>query len=290
MALRHSAFYSPYLMTMAGGFLKDEGLEYSYEVQTPRKTVADSIENGSCHVAQSAVAASFGLLESGREPPFVHFAQINERDGFFLVSRWPDREFNWRDLEGKRVLVDHFFQPYAMFKYALYKKQVDPGKLHILDAGDVEGIEAEYREGRGGYVHMQGPSAQQLEKDGLGRVVASIGEAIGPVAFSSLCASPEWLKTDMARAFMAAYRKARAFVLESAAEEIAQILKSEGFFTLINDVVLTNTIDTYKGLGCWAPSVDISPESYETLLDVFTYNGMIQKLYRYDKLIAAVSE
>jgi len=43
MALRHSAFYSPLLMTMAGGFLKQFGLEYEYQLETPANTVADNI-------------------------------------------------------------------------------------------------------------------------------------------------------------------------------------------------------------------------------------------------------
>ncbi|MBP1686736.1 MAG: hypothetical protein H6Q33_2879, partial [Deltaproteobacteria bacterium] len=30
-AIRHSAFYSPVLATIAGGFLKEEGLEAVYE-------------------------------------------------------------------------------------------------------------------------------------------------------------------------------------------------------------------------------------------------------------------
>lgn len=59
MALRHSAFYSPLLITMAGGFLKKEGLEPECCVATPNNTVLDRIRNGSCHVAQSAVATSF---------------------------------------------------------------------------------------------------------------------------------------------------------------------------------------------------------------------------------------
>ena len=47
---------------------------------------------------------------------------------------------------------------------------------------------AAFRSGAGDYVHLQGPAPQQLEADGVGHVVASVGEAIGPVAFSSLCA------------------------------------------------------------------------------------------------------
>ncbi|MFW2374248.1 MAG: hypothetical protein ACN4GM_14070, partial [Gammaproteobacteria bacterium] len=64
MALRHSAFYSPLLMTMAGGFLKQQGLDYEYQLATPDNTVPDNIRSGQCQLAQSAVATSFSELEN----------------------------------------------------------------------------------------------------------------------------------------------------------------------------------------------------------------------------------
>lgn len=282
-ALRHSAFYSPLLISISGGFLKDEGLDPHYEPATPEKTVPDSIRNGSAHLAQSAVATSFATLESGNECDIVHFAKINERDGFFLASRQADDNFQWENLIGKEVLVDHFFQPMAMFRYALYKKGVDEKKIKIIDAGSVEQIDHAYRDGQGDYVHQQGPFPQQLEKDGLGHVVASVGDAVGPVAFSSLCASREWLKTDMAKAFMRAYRKSCAYVLDAPASELARQLGS--FFPQIDSDVLTDTISTYQSLGCWTTNPAISNASYDNLIDVFSYSNIIKQKHDMNKCV-----
>jgi NitT/TauT family transport system substrate-binding protein len=186
---RHSAFYSPLIMTLAGGYLRGEGLEPSYDVVTPTLTVADGIRDGTVQVAQSAPATHFGFLERGETSPHMHFAQINERDGFFLVGRRLEPDFSWPHLLGKSVVADHFFQPLAMFRYALHRQGIDASRLRLIDAGDVEAIDRAFRAGQGDYVHLQGPAAQQLEQDGVGHVVAAVGEAIGPVAFSSLCAA-----------------------------------------------------------------------------------------------------
>lgn len=283
MALRHSAFYSPLLVCIAGGFLKKQGLEPHYEPQTPDKTVVDCIRNGTAHLAQSAVATSFAELEEGQQPDIFHFAQINERDGFFIAARAADNEFNWNKLIGKNVLVDHFFQPLAMFRYALHREGVDENQINIIDAGSVEEIDRAFRGGQGDYVHQQGPAPQQMEKEGIAQVVASVGEAVGPVAFSSLCAKKEWLETDMARAFMQAYREARAFTIESPAREIADI-ESE-FFPDIDRDVLISTIETYQQLGCWTPHVEITQEAYKNLLDVFMYSGIISKRHNYDTCV-----
>lgn len=283
-ATRHSAFYSPLIMTLAGGYLRGEGLEPSYDVVTPTLTVAGGIRDGTVQVAQSAPATNFGFIERGEAPPHMHFAQINERDGFFLVGCRPEPDFSWQHLMGKTVVADHFFQPLAMFRYALHRQGIDAGRIKMIDAGDVEAIDRAFREGQGEYVHLQGPAAQQLEKEGIGHVVAAIGEVIGPVAFSSLCASRAWLATEKARAFLRAYRRARARVIGSPAAEIAAL--EAGFFPAIDREVLTRTIADYQRLGCWAPAVDISRASYETLLDVFEFNGLIRQRHPYEQAVA----
>jgi len=288
MSLRHSAFYTPYLMTMAGGFLKEQGLEYSYQPETAQQTVADSFLDGRCDVAQSAVATSFAALEKSEQPAWMHFAQINSRDGFFIAARKPEADFNWSNLQTKKVLVDHFFQPMAMFKYGLMKKEVNYLSLHIHDAGDVQQIEQAFRAGKGDYVHMQGPAPQQLEYEGIAHVVASVGDAVGPVAFSSLCARPEWLQSDMAQAFIRAYQYSVNYVLEAPAEELAAREQEAGFFTDVNTKVLASTINAYQNLGCWQKEIEISHESYEKLLDIFLYSGGITKRHAYNQLISAI--
>jgi NitT/TauT family transport system substrate-binding protein len=284
-ALRHTAFYSPLLMTICGGFLKEKGLQPHYEPAPPGMSVPGAIRDGRFHLAQSAVATSFETLEQGGECDIVHFAQINERDGFFIAAREPNPDFRWSDLEGREVLVDHFFQPMAMLRYGLHRQGVDFNALRVLDAGDVKAIDRAFRDGRGEFVHQQGPAPQQLEQDGVGYPVAAVGDAVGPVAFSSLCASRAWLGTEMAGAFMHAYRKARRYVIEAPAEEIAR--REAAFFPEIDREVLAATIATYQQLGCWSPDPLISRQAYENLLEVFLHSGAITRRHPYDACVVS---
>jgi len=284
-ALRHSAFYSPYLMTIAGGFLAAEGLEPVYEPQTPSRPAVDRLRNGTCHVLQSAVATSFADLEAGRALDILHFAQVNARDGFFIAGRRPEPEFTWANLRGKRVLVDHFFQPLAMLSYGLHRQGVDYAEVIAVDAGEVTAIERAFRSGQGDYVHLQGPGPQQLQHDGIGYVVAAVGDAVGPVAFSSLCATRAWLATDVARAFMRAYRQARDLVVHAPAEEVAAREQEAGFFPAIDRRVLAQTVQAYQHLGCWEPDPVISEASYDNLLEVFLHSGLITRRHPYEAAV-----
>ena len=289
MALRHSAFYSPYLMTMAGGHLKEAGFDVSYTVQTPDNLVKDNLLNGSCHISQSAVAAGFASLESQQVDNIRHFAQINSMDGFFIAARQKKAnkkdKFDWKQLAGKTLLADHFFQPMAMLKYALFKKGVKEQSINIIDAGDVTHIDSSFREGLGDFVHQQGPAPQQLEFDGIASVVASVGEAVGKIAFSSLCSTQEWLESDTAKEFLKIYKHSLKQCQKNEADEIASSLQNYGFLKDINKTVLSKTISTYQSLGCWDHDGCITHGEYEKLLDVFEYSQLITQRHPYEKLI-----
>ncbi|HEX5957718.1 MAG TPA: ABC transporter substrate-binding protein [Hyphomicrobiaceae bacterium] len=280
---RFSAFYSPLIATLAGGFLKAEGLAPKHSVAAPGRTAIAGLGEGSVHVAQSAPSASFGPLEQGKVPPALHFAQINEKDGFFLTGRAPDAAFSWDKLKGRKVLVDHGGQPMAMFKYACFQRGLDFADIEAVDAGSTDKMIAAFRAGEGDFIHLQGPSPQQLEHDKVGHVVAAVGDAIGPCAFSSLAATREWLATDMARAFMRAYRNARAWLIATPAAEVA---KAEApFFPDIDQAVLASTIATYQRLGNWTPHVEITRPAFEATLDIFQHAGLITKRHKYEDVV-----
>merc|ERR1712176_1189343 len=106
--------------------------------------------------------------------------------------------------------------------------------------------EKAFREGKGAFLHAQGPVPQQLEHEGKASVVVSMGDAVGPISFSTLCAKRSWLETDMAKAFMRAYQKGRKACAEEPAEAVAEAVKP--FFDDIEPVVLSTTIACYKDM------------------------------------------
>ena len=280
---RFSAFYSPLIATIAGGFLKDEGFAPQLSIAPAGKSAIEGLLNGTVHVCQSAPSQGFGPLEKGQAPPAVHFAQINEMDGFFLTARAPDPAFTWDKLRGRAVLVDHGGQPLAMFKYACHRRGLDYAAVKAVNVSS-DRMDQAFRAGEGDYIHQQGPAPQQLEHDRVGHVVASVGEAIGPCAFSSLAATREWLKTDAARRFMRAYRKARAWLLATPAAQVAEA--EAAFFPEIARPVLAATIAYYQKLGCWAPHVEITRPAFEVTLDVFQHAGLITRRHRYEDVVA----
>jgi NitT/TauT family transport system substrate-binding protein len=285
MMSRHSAFYSPVIAAIAGGFLADEGLDATYAVLKPGQRSRHLLASGEVEVMQSAVGSNWGPMENGETDLPVHFAQINTRDGFFLSSRTTRSDFQWKDLEGADFLADHGGQPMLMLRYAAKQQGVRWDAVKAIDAGDVDAMDAAFRAGQGAYIHQQGPAPQQLEQEGLAHVVASVGEAMPPVAFSSLSTAREFLATEKARAFTRAYAKARAWVRSAPPEEVAA--KEQSFFPTTAPEALRDAIARYQALGCWEGGLEIPSDLYEQALEVFLSGGAIRRRHAYEDVVSA---
>ena len=98
---RHSSFYSPLIAAVTAGFLVEEGLEPTYGVLPKGRTARDLIRKREVDVVQAAVGSNWGPREKGETDLPLHFAQINQRDGFFLAGRaQPIRLFTGRSWKG----------------------------------------------------------------------------------------------------------------------------------------------------------------------------------------------
>ena len=63
-----SAFYSPLISAMSGGFLKAEGLDPDWSVAPPGVSALEALKNSSAHVVQSALSQGFTSLNKGEAP------------------------------------------------------------------------------------------------------------------------------------------------------------------------------------------------------------------------------
>jgi hypothetical protein len=77
----------------------------------------------------------------------------------------------------------------------------------------------------------------------------------------------------MAIAFVQAYIKIQAYMIDIPAAEIARTEKE--YFPNIDEEVLEKCIKTYQALGCWMPHIEITEAGYQETLDIYQYNGLI---------------
>jgi hypothetical protein len=102
------------------------------------------------------------------------------------------------------------------------------------------------------------------------------------VAFSSLCCSRDFLRTETCHAFLQAYRESREWVRSAPAEEVAE--KEAGFFPGVSVPVLAAAIRAYQKVGNWEGGIEIPRSLYEQALTVF--EGQIQRRHAYEEVCA----
>ena len=282
MVSRHSAFYSPLIATISGNFLDQYGISASYHIADKGNTI-EEVGNGNMDIGQAAVSGSWSYLENIQKPPVTHFAQINSYDGFFILGRKELDFFSWDEITKGKFLFVHGGQPEAMLRYALSKKGIDLNRVDKIFSNGGDEMMKQWDDGIADFFHEQGAYPQQLEYENKGKILGSVGQVIGPVAFSSLICSWDWVRTDIYYKFIEAYTKAREWVNTAEPFEVAEIEKD--YFPNISIESISKAIEFYQKLGTWDKDIKIEPELYEKALDVFEFSNLIKSRYDYDDVV-----
>jgi NitT/TauT family transport system substrate-binding protein len=284
MVFRHSAFYSPLIAAIAGGFLEKEGLKGTYSVLPSGASIIDEVYSGRVDVAQAAVSLSWNDLEKGLKPAIAQFAQINTRDGFFIAAREPDSAFSWNKLKSGHFMHVHGGQPEVMLRYGAHRMGLELDDVQRIDIPSIEEMMNAWRKGKGDYFHEQGAYPQQLEHEGCAHVVASVGDAVGPVAFSSLICRWDWLDSEAARRFAGAYRTSREWTNTAEPDKIAET--EAEYFANNSPGAVSRAVDAYQKMDTWAGDIKIPADLYKNALDVFEHAGLITRRHAYDSVVA----
>lgn len=285
MPTRHSPFYAPFLAVHAAGFLREEGIESTLRLPENGESTAAVLRRGEVDLIQSAVSAAWTAIEKGVTDFPVHLAQINQCDGFVIVSRQPDPNFTWTKLEGKTLIADHGHQPLALLRWAAHNNGGDLSRVNLLSLGSPLAMEAAFRGGEGDYLHLQGGIPQKMEIEGTGHIVSYVGQGLTPLAFSSVAAPRTFLESEWLQPFLRAFAKAKAWARETPPPEIARALTS--LFPALHIDALTAAIATCQNLGCWEGDAAIPRADYHEAAKAFLWANAIRSAHAYEEVCHA---
>ena len=104
MEVFRTVFYTPIYVSVAGGFLESQGLDVTFMTRPPQfANVTSALEQRAVDISGSGIMNSIILADGGADIVPAHFAKINARDGFFILSRRTDAQFQWETLRGPRL-------------------------------------------------------------------------------------------------------------------------------------------------------------------------------------------
>jgi NitT/TauT family transport system substrate-binding protein len=282
----HTPFYAPLAAGVGLGHFRDEGLDVStMPAAAFGKGTIPALLDGDIEISLGGLMRSFELADRSG-PTVVHFAEVCSRNGFFLLSREPRPAFQWSDLIGKTVLsFAEAPTPWQCMLTVLWKHGVDSGRVRIERARPAPDAVAAFRAGHGDFLEQPQPVVERLISEGAGHLAASMGEATGPVPFTSYMTTPEFLAREpdvMLRFTRGVYRTQRWLAQHGAPEIAAAIAPS---FRDIEPEILEASVARYLAQGTWARDPLLRREGYDYLQEILLRGGLITRGERYEVLV-----
>ena len=287
----HSIFYAPLPVAIRGGHFAAEGLEVDPETPALAGGTVDTLLRGVADVSLSGIMRSFELVDRGGAR-LVHFAAVNDRNGFFLLSREPRPSFAWSDVVGRTIIsFGGAPTPWLCMQAVLRRHGVDPARVTFRRDLSTPDAIAAFRAGKGDFIEHGPPVIDQLVADGTGHLVASMGEATGPVPFTSYMTTPEFLRREpetVLRFTRAVYRT-QGWLAAQDSRVIAETIAPD--FRDIDRAVLERAVARFKKQDTWARDPVLGRPGYDYLQEILQTGGFIKKTHRYEGLVdTAIAE
>jgi NitT/TauT family transport system substrate-binding protein len=236
-------------------------------------------------ISLGGLMRSFELVDRSG-PIVVHFAEVCSRNGFFLLSRTPEPGFRWSDLAGRTVLsFAEAPTPWQCMLTVLRRHGVDAGRVRIERERPSPEAIAAFRAGHGDYLEQPQPVVEELLAEGAAHLVASMGEATGPVPFTSYMTTPAFLsrEPDVVRAFTRAVYRTQRWLAGHAAPAIAAAIAPA--FTATKPAILERAVARYQAQDTWARDPLLRREGYDYLEEILLTGGLITRRARYQDLV-----
>lgn len=283
----HTIFYAPQYVAIEKGYFKEVGIDIDLILTAGADKVTAAVLSGDADIGFCGSEGTIYVYNAKEKDYLKTFAQLTQKDGSFLVSREKIDNFSLNDLKGKSVIGGRAGgMPEMTFEWALKQNGIDPkNDLEIDTSIAFAAMGGAFISGQGDFVTLFEPNALEIEQQGYGYVVASIGELGGVVPYTSYSARGSYIEknSELISNFTKAIQKGLDFVHNSSDKEVAEAILSQFPDTSLND--LEKVVARYRKIDAWPKTTKFSEESFDHLQDIMIDNGVLNSKVSYDKLI-----
>ncbi|GAA0085251.1 ABC transporter substrate-binding protein [Clostridium sp. CTA-7] len=265
-----SVFYAPMYVAINEGFFEEEGLVIDLSTgqgadKTMQQVLSKNADIGFCGPEQTIY-----INNQGREDYPVLFAQLTQTDGAFLVGREAEENFDWKNLKGAEIIGGRpGGVPQMAFEYVLRQNGIDPKTdVNLVTNIDFTATAGAFKAGTGKYVTLFEPTASMIEKEGSGKVIASIGKAVGDLPYTCFFSTKSYMdkNPEIIQKFTNAIYKGQKWVETHSNEEVAESIAS--FFPGTDKDIIILVVKNYKEINAIAIKPSIEEEDLTRLMDV----------------------
>lgn len=282
----HSVFYAPMYAALKLGFFEEEGLDVELTNGGGADKVMAAVLAGQADVGLAGPEACIYVLNEGREDHPVVFAQLTKRDGSFLVGR-TNEPFLWENLKGSTVIGGRKGGvPEMTLEYVMRQNGVVPSQDAVVDTSvQFNMMAGAFTGGNGDYVALFEPTATEVELEGKGYVLTSIGQESGEIPYTAFFASQSYIENNpkVIQSFTNAVAKGQKWVQEHTAKEIAEAVADQFPDTKLD--VLTLVAQRYQDIDAWNETPVMKQEALERLETVMETAGELDHRVDFAQLV-----
>lgn len=281
----HSIFYTPQYLAHSLGYFKDEGLDVEIILTSGADKVTTAVLSGDVEIGFCGSEATIYVYNNGEKDYLVNFAGLTKKDGSFLVSRKKE-SFNIKNLLGKHIIAGRKAgMPAMTLEYALNINGIKTNEVNFDTSIDFASTTGTFIGGTGDYVSVFEPTASNLEKQGVGYIVASIGELGGNVPYTTYNARLSYIENNenVIIGFRKAINKALKYLNENDSKDIAE--KIANYFPESNIDDIAKIINRYKEIDAWFDNTNISENDFNHVMEIMENAGELSKKAPYNKLV-----
>lgn len=282
-----SVFYSPQYVAIALGYFSEKGIEIELTTGQGADKVMTAVLAGQSDIGFAGPEASIYIYNEGKSDYAQVFAQLTKRDGSFLVSKTKTENFSWDDLRGKTVIPGRKGGvPYMTFEHVLKQNGLDPANDLVLDDSiKFDLMAGAFAGGNAEYVTLFEPTASMTEAQGVGYIVASVGEESGEIPYTAYFAKKSYIESnpEIIQGITNAIYKGEVWVKEHTAREIAEVIQD--FFPDSDLDMLEKSIQSYKDIDAWNDTPVLKEEAFDRLQTVMQEAGELTEKAPYNIIV-----
>ena len=266
----HSIFYAPMYVAIEEGYFEEVGIDIELSLANGADKVSAAVLSGDADIGFAGSEATIYVYNGGEKDYLKTFARLTQKDGSFIVAREDIKDFTLEDLVGKTIIGGRAGgMPEMTLEWALSDAGIDPKRdVNIDTSVAFSAMSSAFIGGTGDFVALFEPNALELEKEGYGYVVASLGELGGVVPYTAFFARDSYLNEnkELIENFDKAIQKGIDFVHNSSDEKIAEAIVDQFPDTSLDD--LTKIVERYRSIDAWSKTTEFSEEEFDHLQDI----------------------
>lgn len=284
-----SLLYAPYYVAATNGYFKDAGLDVELATGNGGDKTMAALLSGSADIALAGPETTIYVANSDSSTKARIFCGLTATDGFMLIGRTKPEKFEWSMLKGQDVLgFRPGSTPLLFLEEAMRMNGVNPETdAKLLNNIAVPARVGAWLSGQGQYGIFIEPDASQLELDGKGFFLASIGATVGFADYTAFMATDKYLAENgpVVQSWTDAIYRAQKWTASASAADIAQAVAP--FFPAINPQAMTNAAARYQKLKIWKLAPVIEPAAISKFEDILVHGHVLDadKRVKFEDLV-----